>query len=80
MLLKQLDPMQVCFPRCFAVMHGQKEPSLGTENVKSMNAPSEQLLLPTGFRFLIASGPFSTFNSFIAKGSRMSRSYNAEIH
>lgn len=70
-LLKQLDPMQVSFPCCFAIMPGQKEPSPGTENVRSMNAP-EQLLLPTG--------PFSTSNSFIAEGSRVSRSYNVEIH
>lgn len=31
---------------------------------------SEQLALPTGFRFPIPSGPLATFNSFIAKGTR----------
>lgn len=38
-----------------------------------------EFALPTSYRFLIPSVPFSTFNSFVAKGNRVSRSYNAEI-
>lgn len=76
-LLKQLHPMQVSFPRGFAIMPAQ-EPSPGTENIKSMSAPSEKLFLPTGLRFPV--GFIQPLILLLQKGSRGSRSYHAEVH